>query len=204
MKRFFTTLILLVAVVATASAQRFQVGIRAGVNAADFSLPKVAFKDVDIAGGNTKVGFETALMARLNITRHLHLQAEFEYSRSGYQLRYIAPMFEQLIRLHANRIELPLMLGVNIGPVRLFGGTFIRIAHSEKSDAPNLAKLRFNDSDIGYMGGIGIHIRKFFVETRISGYPKTIIKSYVESRGVQQQVRVRRHIRYSLSTGFFF
>ncbi len=204
MKRLVTTIIILLAMVTATYAQRFQVGIRVGANAADLSLPKVSFEDGYVVGGNTKVGFETALMARLNITRHLHLQTEFEYSRSGYQLRYVSPIFEQTIKIHANRVEIPLMLGVTIGPIRLFGGTFFRVAHSEKSDAPQLAKIKFNDSDIGIMGGLGLNIRKFFVEARISGYPKSSIKNSVESDGYRQSVKVGRHIRYSLSAGFFF
>lgn len=204
MKRLFITLTLLLAMVATSHAQRLQVGVRVGVNATDFSLPKVLFDGGYVVGGNTKVGFETALMARLNITRHLHLQTEFEYSRTGYQLRYVSPTFEQRIKVHANRIEIPLMAGVTIGPIRLFGGPFFRIAHSEKSSAPLLAKLHFNDSDVGIMGGVGANIRKFFVEARISGYPKSSIRSSVEVDGYRQRVKVGRNIRYSLSTGFFF
>ena len=204
MKQLFTTFALLLAMVATTSAQSLRVGFRVGANAADLSLPKVTFEDGYIVSGNTRVGVETALVARLNITPHLHLQTEFEYSRSGYQLRYVAPIIEQRVKIDANRVEIPLIIGVNIGPLRLFGGTFIRIAHSEKSDIPILAKIKFNDSDVGLMGGVGVNIRNFFIETRISGYPRTVIKSHIESRGVQQQVRVRQHIRYSLSTGIFF
>lgn len=204
MKRLFTTLVVLLVAVGSSFAQRFQVGFRAGANAADFPLPKVTFEEGYVVGGNTKVGFETALLARLNITRHLHLQTEFEFSRSGYQLRYVAPLYEQRVKLHANRVEIPLMLGVNIGPVRLFGGTFFRIAHSEKSSAPALVKVRFNDSDIGVMGGLGLNVRKFFVEARVLGYPKSSIRSRVISQGDSRQVRVARHLRYSLSAGFLF
>lgn len=203
MRRIFITIILVV-VATTASAQRFEVGFRIGANATDFPLPKVSFEDGYVVGGNARVGLETALMARLNITGHLHLQTEFEYSRSGYQMRYVGPISERTVKLHANRVEIPLMLGITIGPVRLFAGTFFRIAHSEKSSAPHLVKVRFNDSDIGLMGGVGISIRKFFVEARVSGYPTSSIKSRVESDGFRRSVKVGHNIRYSLSTGLFF
>ena len=195
MKRLFTLLIILSAVTSTASAQRFRVGFRIGANATDYSLPIVPFDGGYLVGGNTRVGFETALVARLNITRHLHLQTEFEYSLTGYQLRHVRTEGEQRIRLHANRVEVPLMLGVNIGAVRLFGGTFFRIAHSEKSEAPYLAKIRFNDSDVGVMGGVGINIRNFFVEARISGYPQSSVKSTIVSNGESRHIMVGRNIR---------
>lgn len=204
MKRFFITLALLVTVACAGFAQGLQVGVRVGANLTDFSLQKVAFEQGSIAGGDVRVGFETALVARFNITRHLHLQAEFEFSRSGYQLRYESQSTERRVKLHAHRVELPLTLGVNLGPIRLFGGTFIRIAHSEKSSAPSIAKVEFNDSDVGYMGGLGVNIRKFFIDARVSGYPKRSTTHLVESGGVKHKVEVGRHIRYSLSTGIFF
>ncbi len=204
MKRFLPAFILLLTLAATASAQRFRVGVRVGVNAMDFSLPKIDFADHSVVGGNTKIGFETALIARLNITRHLHLQAEFEYGRTGYQIRYEGSTLDRNVKIHANRIEVPLMLGVTAGPVRLFGGAFLRIAHNERSEAPAFVEIGFNDSDVGIMGGLGVNIRKFFVEARISGYPKSSVKTTVESQGARQTVRVGRNIRYSLSTGFFF
>jgi hypothetical protein len=204
MKKLCIILVILLAICTPATAQKFQVGLRLGINAVDFSLPKTTFNDCHIVGRDTKIGFETALLSRLNITRHLHLQIEFEYCRSGYQVQYVTPMSKRGIKLHTNRIELPLMLGVNIGPVRLFGGTFIRLSHNEKSSSPNLVRIRFNDSDVGYMAGVGFRIRKFFIETRISGYPRRIIKGRVESQGESQRVRIGRHIRYSLSTGILF
>ena len=204
MKRLLLILTLLVAISATSRAQTLRVGVRIGANATDLSLPKVSFGERYIVSDNAKVGLESAIMARLNITRHLHLQAEFEYSLSCYQVRYVAPIEQLRVRLHANRIELPLMIGVNIGSMHLLCGTFIRIAHSEKSSAPNLVKIKFNDSDVGLMGGLGVNLGRFFIEARISGYPRSVIHSRVESQGTTEQMRLKRHIRYSLSTGILF
>lgn len=204
MKKFFTLILPFVTLCATGFAQSFQVGVRVGANMTDFALPKLSFEEGVVAGADARVGFETALMARFNLTRHLHLQAEFEFSRSSYRLRYVEDAAEQRVKLHAHRVELPLLLGVNLGPVRLFGGTFIRIVHSEKSSAPSVVKVKFNDSDVGYMGGLGVNIRKFFIEARVTGYPKRSTSHSVESYGVSREVEVKRHIRYSLSTGVFF
>lgn len=204
MKRIFFTVIILLVVVPVTFAQRFQVGFRIGANVADTSIPKVEMEEGYLVGGKARIGFETALMARLKIIRRLHLQAEFEFSRLGYQLRYVRSESEQIIKLHANRVEIPLMLGVDVGPMRLFAGAFFRIAHSEKSNAPSLAKVTFNDADIGVMGGVGVNIRRFFIEVRLSGYPKSYVTSTIETNGHRQRVRIHRNIRYSISTGFFF
>ena len=204
MKTFCATILLLVAVVAPAFAQQFDVGIRAGANLADFSLPKVSFEEGSLSGGDLRVGFETALVARFTILRHLYMQTEFEYGHTRYQLRYESRQPLRLVTLQANRVELPLMLGLRFGPVAIFGGTFLRIAHNEKSSDPTLAKVQFNDSEVGVMGGLGVNIRKFFIEARVTGYPKTSVTAIVESNGISQKVDVGRNIRYSLSAGIFF
>lgn len=204
MRFFVSTLIALAIAVTPALAQQFQVGIRVGANISDFSLPQVPFGENSITGGNPMVGFETSLMARINILKHLYMQAEFEFSRPSYRLKYASPEHNRVVRLHANRVELPLMLGVKIGPINLFGGTFLRIAHNEKSSAPTLVKIEFNDSEVGLMGGLGFNIRNFFIEGRITGYPKSSVTTIIESNGIRQKVGVGRNIRYSLSTGIFF
>ena len=204
MRFFASTLIALAVAVVPALAQQFQVGIRAGANISDFSLPQVPFGENSVTGCAPAVGCEAALMARFNILKHLYMQAEFEFSRPLFRLKYASPEYNRTVKIHANRIELPLILGVKIGPTNLFVGTFLRIAHSEKSSAPTLVKIEFNDSEVGLMGGLGFNIRNFFIEGRITGYPKSSVTTIVESNGTRQKVGVGRNIRYSLSTGVFF
>lgn len=203
--RFFVSTLIALAVAATpAFAQSFQAGIRVGANISDFSLPQIPFGDSSVTGGTPIVGFETALMARINILKHLYMQAEFEFSRPSFRLQYTSSGYNRVVKLYANRIELPLILGVKIGPMNLFGGTFLRIVHNEHSSAPKLAKIEFNDSEVGLMGGLGFNIRNFFIEGRVTGYPKRSVTTIVESNGIRQKVGVGRNIRYSLSTGIFF
>ncbi len=38
---------------------------------------------------------------------------------------------------------------------------------------PQALKVRFNNGDVGVMGGLGFNIRKFFIDFRISGYPRS-------------------------------
>lgn len=186
-------------------AQRFRFGIRAGVNLVDYSMGNAVFTRGSVLHGNTKAGFETALVGRLNITRHLHLQTEFEFSRTGYGFLYSeSGVGRRDVKIHANRIEIPLEIGLNAGPVRLFGGVAFRVAHSEKSNAPTLLKVKFNDSDVGIMGGVGVNIRRFIIDARITGYPKASTANMMTSHGETKRVSVGRHIRWSLSAGFLF
>jgi len=206
MKKIILSLLLAAGFCSVAYAQRFKVGVRVGADMVDYSSPRIEFAGGSVSHGSNRVGFETALIGRLNITRHLHLQTEFEFSRTGYAFRYhYAEGYSQRnIKIHANRIEIPLQIGINAGPVRLFGGVAFRVAHSEKSNAPSLLKVKFNDSNIGLTGGVGVNIRRFFIDARITGYPRSTIYNTFTSNGETHRTAIGRHIRWSVSTGFFF
>lgn len=106
--------------------------------------------------------------------------------------------------MRANRMEIPLELGVNIGPVRLFTGVAFRVAHNEKSNAPSLLKVEFNGSNTGIMGGVGLNIRRLFIDARITGYPRSSGKNTFIIDGDRRKVSVGRNLRWSLSVGVMF
>ena len=97
----------------------------------------------------------------------------------------------------------PLQLGLQFGPLRLFGGAQFRVADSERDSAPKLLKVNFND-DVGIMGGVGFNIRKFFFDFRLSRYARSHVWNTFVSDGVSQRVRVPRNLVYGGSVGFFF
>ena len=72
------------------------------------------------------------------------------------------------------------------------------------SSAPQLLRVRFNNGDIGVMGGLGFNVRKFFIDFRISGYPRSRVWHDFTSDGVSRRVKVPHDIVYGGSVGFFF
>ena len=205
MKRFLLILLAVSSVTTASFAQRFQVGARIGANLSDYSTADAKFTEGTFYRGSVRAGFEAAILFRLNITRHLNLQTEFEYDRANYDFRYSGPAYAQRnVRLHADRIEIPLLLGIDAGPVRLFGGASFRAAHSENSSAPSLLRLKFNDSDVALTGGAGLKINKFFIEGRISGYPKKSLTNKITSKGETLDIKVCHNIKWTLTAGFFF
>ena len=107
------------------------------------------------------------------------------------------------VSLRSERFEIPLQLGLQFGPLRLFGGAQFRVADSERDSALKLLKVNFND-DVGIMGGVGFNIRKFFFDFRLSGYARSHVWNTFVSDGVSQRVRVPRNLVYGGSVGFFF
>lgn len=203
MKRLLFTLFAAVLAGGTLSAQRLQVGIRGGVNATSYSFETATVGDNTFSPASTRAGFETGLAVRLNLTRHLHLQSELDYAFTNYSL-HAAGKLRRDISVRAERLEVPVQLGLQFGIVRLFGGVSFRLADSSHSSAPELLRVRFNNDDMAVMGGLGLDVRHFFLDLRVQGYPRSSIWNTFTSGSATQRVKVSRDLVYGASIGFFF
>lgn len=203
MKHLVITLICALFLSSAASAQRLRFGIRGGVNFTDYKFQPMTIDNTRFSPGPARAGYDAGVVLRLNITRHLHLQSEFNYTFVNYQMRTLG-MGMRDITLKSERFQIPVELGFQFGILRLFGGMTFRAAQSDRSSAPNLLKVRFNNSDISIMGGVGLNISKFFIDFRIQGYPRSHVWQTFTSNGVAARVKVAHDILYGGSLGFFF
>lgn len=203
MKHLFFTLLLALGVTGATSAHRLMVGVRGGVKVADYSFVPTRIGNAHFSPGPLRAGYDVGLVVRLNLSRHLHLQSELNYAFINYDIRTqgVGP---RSVTLRAERLEIPVQLGFQFGPLRLFGGAQFRVSDSERSSAPQVLKIGFNDSDVGVMGGIGLNIRKFFIDFRASGFPRSRVWHDFTSGGVTRRVKAPHDIVYGGSIGFFF
>ena len=125
-------------------------------------------------------------------------------SRGAYPVWAKKRMERAGIALRTERFEIPVQLGFQFGVLRLFGGALFRVTESERSSVPQLLKVRFNNGDVGVMGGLGFNVRKFFIDFRISGYPRSRVWHDFTSEGIARRVKVPHDIVYGGSLGFFF
>ena len=125
-------------------------------------------------------------------------------SRGAYPVWAKKRMERAGIALRTERFEIPVQLGFQFGVLRLFGGALFRVTESERSSVPQLLKVRFNNGDVGVMGGLGFNVRKFFIDFRISGYPRSRVWHDFTSEGIARRVKVPHDIVYGGSVGFFF
>ena len=203
MKTLFLSLCCLLLGVGTACAKRLQVGVRAGMNLTDYKFDRAKIGDLSFSPGAKRPGFEAGAVLRLNLSQHLHLQSEFNYVSANYAVRMGGSAGRDL-RLRAHRFEIPVEMGLQFGVVRLFGGVRFRPAQSGHSSAPQTLSISFNDPNVAVIGGLGLNIRKFFVDLRASGYPRSRVWQTFTSHGVSQRGRVSHDIVYGCSMGFFF
>lgn len=204
MKRLSTILFALLLAASSASAKRLQVGLRGGVNFANYHFRAVEIDGTRFTSGPVRTGYEGGVVLRFDLTRHLHLQSELDYVFVDYAVNAATDAQARRIGIKTERLEVPLQLGLRLGPLRLFGGAQFRIAQTQRSTAPNRLRIGFNDSDIALTGGAGLNFRKFFLEFRMAGYPQSHVDHKFRSGTSVQTVRVPHHLVYGGSIGFFF
>ena len=203
MKRFVLLLFFALLMCGAASAQRFQVGLRGGINTVDHSFGRVRIGDLAVKGGKAQIGYDVGLVLRLNFTKHFHLQSELNYAFNDYGFR-VSEYYTRDVKIRTERLELPVELGMQFGVFRIFGGVQFRLTQTGRSTVPELLKVRFNNDDIAVMGGVGFNIKKFFIDFRVSGYPRSQVWNTFIADGIAQRVKVSRDIVYGGSIGFFF
>ncbi len=203
MKKLFLTLFLAAIACGSASAQRLQAGLRGGVTATDYRFSPVVIDGTRFTAGPTRAGFETGFVLRLNLSKHLHLQSELDYSFINYAVHASNTNLRTNVQLRSERLDVPVQLGLQFGALRLFGGASFRLNTSLHSSHTDLLRVKFSEKP-AWMGGVGLNIKKFFLDVRVQGPWVSKNRNTFVSRGVARAVSVRNDLVWSGSLGFFF
>ena len=121
MKHLVFTLLAALVFSGAASAQRLMVGVRGGVNFADYSFVPTRIGDTRFTPGAVRAGYDVGFVLRLNLSKHLHLQSELNYAFVNYNV-LAENSGSRRIALRTERFEIPVQLGFQFGVLRLFGG----------------------------------------------------------------------------------
>ena len=124
MKHLVFTLLAALVFSGAASAQRLIVGVRGGVNFADYSFVPTRIGDTRFTPGAVRAGYDVGFVLRLNLSKHLHLQSELNYAFVNYNV-LAENSGNRRIALRTERFEIPVQLGFQFGVLRLCGGTLV-------------------------------------------------------------------------------
>lgn len=184
MKRLIILLLASILFVGVSNAQ-FSFGIKGGVNSASitadelYSIENQADLDTLIVKGqNAKVGFHAGVFARLSIKK-LYIQPELLFTSVGGEVEVTtinSGNIEQTLKdQDFRRIDIPIMVGLHLGPVRIQGGpvgTIILDSEPVLQDIVETIDIEeeFNGATWGYQVGLGVDIlKKVTVDVRYEG-----------------------------------
>lgn len=203
MKKFFTLCVLsLLLAVGSASARIFQVGVRAGAGITSYKIPSTALGDARLISTGSQFTYGFAVAARLSIPKFISIQPEVEYNISRYGYKLYENNIGRKFNVNVQRVEIPVLVGVNIKAFRIFAGPSFRLAKFQSSSLSGF-KASYNDSDIAGVFGLGFDIKKFFVDVRYKTYFGSVHNTF-KYDGNSTKVKVSTDSRWTVNLGFFF
>ncbi|NOY36829.1 MAG: PorT family protein [Chlorobi bacterium] len=164
MKKYFAFFLVLMLPM-MAHAQFLKFGIRGGLNTSHLNLDK---KLVVTPGSEEYVleglkdatyGFHFGAFMRVKVAM-LSLQPELIFTSTGGEVKVTdINGVEDIKNMNFNRVNVPLLVGLNIGPLRLHGGPVGTFTISSTSDLFNYED-NLKAATFGYQAGIGIDLLK--------------------------------------------
>lgn len=143
-------------------ASQAQFGLKAGVNSASFKFDKATGTSPDEIlqqVKDTKWGFHVGAFYRLKLAM-LYVQPEAYFSSTGGKFSYndgTAGAVDEIHTLDVNSMDIPIMVGFKLGPIRVNAGPSGHLVLSSKSSLKSL------ESDVkgmtwGYQAGLGFDL----------------------------------------------
>lgn len=175
MKKVIFVLALAAIFTTTAQAQ-FKAGIKGGVTTYNMKLGDFlvtnsdAASDFGLAVKDAKFGYQFGLWARIG--RGLHIQPEvlFSTNKVEYEIQDGNDVF--LGEETYTNIDVPIMAGIKLGPLRAQAGPVARIFLGSDDKLANVIDDYQSDHDrlkIGYQAGIGLDLWRVALDLRYEG-----------------------------------
>jgi hypothetical protein len=155
-------------------AQIFSVGARGGINALNVEVdqlipPTGSEEQWHIFNDETSYGYHLGLYARLKILG-LYVQPEFLLTTLNTKMVITEldpnnqPTGEEVEELRVNRFDVPILVGLKLGPFRANAGPVMSRNITTNSDLIQLEKATW-----GYQAGIGFDIWKILIDLKYEG-----------------------------------
>jgi hypothetical protein len=153
--------------VQTSNAQLFNYGIKAGIGFSSLSINDITGisdgSDVyNLITGDGVMGYHLGVQTRIKIAM-IYVQPELYWNAGGGTLKQVMDGgATEILEVKFNRIDLPLLVGVKLGPVRLnIGpvGSYVINESNEGSTADFDYQLYLNSMNWGWQGGIGLDLQ---------------------------------------------
>lgn len=210
MKKLILVLIASFFLVQVADAQLFSWGVKGGLGFSSVKITDITGiqegSDVyDLVTGESVMGYHLGVQTRIKIAM-IYVQPELYWNAGGGTVKQVVDGgATELLKVKFNRIDIPVLAGVKLGPVRLNIGPMASLVVGEESDLtilhPDLEMYK-NSLTWAWQGGIGVDVWKLSVDIRYEG-PLSDLSSVIPDDLVQYTYDPRPK-QWLLSVGFWF
>ena len=146
-----------------ANAQKINFGPRVALLSSKISLDNPVS---NFSEGKAQLGYQLGAFLRLKLLG-VYVQPEFLFSKTKSAIELTGTGTQ---KFNFNKIDLPVMLGYKLGPLRLQAGpSFSFLMSAESTDPGKLVKdvkENYNATTVGYQVGIGVDILRFVIDLK--------------------------------------
>jgi len=172
------SVIALIVLMSAPAFSQVKFGLKAGLSTSSLSMPSV--KTITSGSGTyqvealtqAKYGFHGGVFARVTLLG-LFVQPELLFSNRTNEYNITDPASAiSVAKQTFNKIDIPVMLGVKLGPVRLNAGPAASLLINTPKDIIDDPDLKSNYSRMtfGYQAGLGVDVlNKLTVDLRFEG-----------------------------------
>ena len=210
MKKLFLVLIAAMFIFTVSNAQLFTYGIKGGIGFSSLKMEDITGindgSDVyDLITGDAVMGYHFGLQTRIKIAMIL-IQPELYFNAGGGTVEQVVDGgATELLNVKFNRIDIPLLVGVKLGPARINVGPVGSFVLSESNDLTELEpdfELFTSAMTWGFQAGLGLDISKLSIDARYEGSLSSLGDSF--SVGGTDFPLDARPSQWIISVGFWF
>lgn len=158
MKKFFA--VLLLALMAIPAFSQFKFGIKAGASTTTVPTYNVSTGTTTIQSlKDASWGFHAGVFLRGELGP-VYLQPEVVFASNTYDYNVTTATVPQVLKQKFNRLEIPVLVGLKFGPIRLNAGPSALVPIGSPRNLvndPNFNNL-YRGTTFGYQAGIGLDI----------------------------------------------
>lgn len=210
MKKLILVAIASFFLVQVSNAQLFNYGIKAGIGFSSLKMEDITNisdgSDVyDLVTGDGVMGYHVGFQTRINIAM-IMIQPEIYFNAGGGTVEQVVDGgATEILDVKFNRIDIPLLVGVKLGPARLNVGPVGSFVISETTDLTELEpdfEMFSSAMTWGFQAGLGLDISKISLDVRYEGSLSALGESF--SIGGTDFPLDARPSQWIISLGYWF
>ena len=177
MKKLILILAVSLLIITTTDAQMFKFGIKAGIGFSSLKIEDITDisdgGDVyDLVTGDGVMGYHIGVQTQIKLAMLL-IQPEVYFNAGGGTVEQIVENgATEVLNVNFSRIDIPLLVGVKLGPMRINAGPVGSFVLKETSDLDEIQDdytLFTNAMTWGFQAGLGFNISKISIDARYEG-----------------------------------
>jgi len=205
--------IILVVLISIPAFSQLKFGIKAGVSTSSLSMGTVK----TLTSGTTsytvdalttaKYGFNGGVFMRLTIFG-LYIQPELllDTRTNEYTVKNVQTSVSSIVKQNFNKLDIPVMLGIKFGPLRLNAGPSASLLINSPKDLIDSPEFKgmYSKMTVGYQAGLGVDLLKTLTfDIRYEGSLKKYQNRIKNLAGTSVNLDDRANA-FVLSLGLFF